>query len=113
MSGASSLTTNTFTANDQRRARERASATPYASWSAGTPTAYSWNPYGELCGVASTPTSCASTPTTGTSYTYNGDGLRVATTSPTSTTTSTWDVVSGGSIPLNINDATTSSGVTT
>jgi RHS repeat-associated protein len=34
-------------------------------------------------------------------------------TSPATTTDSTWDVVSGGSVPLNINDATTTSGVTT
>jgi RHS repeat-associated protein len=35
------------------------------------------------------------------------------TASALTTTDSTWDVVSGGSIPLNINDATTRSGVTT
>jgi RHS repeat-associated protein len=35
-----------------------------------------------------------------------------STTAPT-TTASTWDTVSGGSIPLNINDATTTSGTTT
>ena len=34
-------------------------------------------------------------------------------TTPTTTTDSTWDVISGGSIPLDINDAATTSGTTT
>jgi RHS repeat-associated protein len=85
-------------------------------------THYAWNPYGELCNVSvAVSTSCGSTPPTGTSYTYNGDGLRMTVTAavtvgPTTTTTttdSTWDYVSGGSIPLNINDAATSGSTTT
>jgi RHS repeat-associated protein len=39
--------------------------------------------------------------------------LTATTSSGSSVTDSTWDVVSGGSIPLNVNDATTSSGSTT
>jgi RHS repeat-associated protein len=40
-------------------------------------------------------------------------GALIVASGTSSVTDSTWDVVSGGSIPLNINDATTSSGVTT
>lgn len=85
-------------------------------------THYAWNPYGELCNVsAALSTSCGSTPPTGTSYAYNGDGLRMTATAavtvgPTTTTTttdSTWDYVTGGSIPLNVNDALTSGSTTT
>jgi RHS repeat-associated protein len=39
--------------------------------------------------------------------------LTATSSSGSSVTDSTWDVVSGGSIPLNVNDATTSSGTTT
>jgi hypothetical protein len=98
---------------------ERSSATPYVSSSPQTSTNYSWNPYGELCNVSSaSSTSCASTPSTGTSYTYNGDGVRTTATTVssgavTSTTDSAWDAVTGGSIPLNIDDATTTSSGTT
>jgi RHS repeat-associated protein len=85
-------------------------------------THYAWNPYGELCNASvAVTTSCGSTPPTGTSYSYNGDGLRTTATSAvtvgpttiTTTTDSTWDYVSGGSIPLNINDATTIGSTTT
>jgi RHS repeat-associated protein len=110
-----------------------ASVSPSASYEsvaalvrAGVPststTHYAWNPYEELCNVSvGVSTSCSSTPPTGTNYTYNGDGLRMTSTSavtvgPTTTTTttdSTWDYVTGGSIPLNINDAATSGSTTT
>jgi RHS repeat-associated protein len=110
-----------------------ASQSPAASYEtvgavirAGVPststTHYAWNPIGELCNVSvAVSTSCGSTPPTGTSYTYNGDGLRMTSTAtltvgPTTTLTttdSTWDYVSGGSIPLNINDAATSGSTTT
>jgi RHS repeat-associated protein len=91
---------------------------------ASTTTNYNWNSYGELCSVGSTAagsgtgtsSGCGITPSGDMGYTYNGDGLRTLTTTSTSTTESTWDTVSGGSIPLNINDATTttsSPGVTT
>ena len=107
-------TAYTYTSNG-----ERASVTPYASGVAQTSANYSWNPYGELCNVSSaSSTSCGSTLSTGASYTYNGDGLRTAATTVssgtvTSTTASAWDTVTGGSIPLNINDATTISSGTT
>ncbi len=78
-----------------------------------TTTHYAWNPYGELCNVSASTTACGTTPTSGTAYTYNGDGLRMTAATTSSTTDSTWDSVGGGSIPLNINDATTTGSSTT
>ncbi len=75
-------TSYSYTTNGQR-----ASASPYTSSVEGTPTTYAWNPYGELCNVSSTTTACGSTPTSGASYTYNGDGLRMTTTSNGGTST--------------------------
>jgi RHS repeat-associated protein len=98
---------------------QRGSATPYSSGTPGSSTYYDWNSYGQLCNVSSgSSTSCTSTPSTGTSYAYNGDGLRMTATTTssgtvTSTTNSAWDSVTGGSIPLNIDDATTTSSGTT
>jgi RHS repeat-associated protein len=95
-----------FTTNGQR-----ASTTPYVSSLAGTTTNYNWNSFGQLCssGPSSSPisTPCGTLPAGGTEYQYNGDGLRISTMTSSSTTYSTWDAVSGGDIPLNINDATT------
>jgi RHS repeat-associated protein len=76
-------------------------------------THYAWNPYGELCNVSAATTACGTAPTSGTAYTYNGDGLRMTAATTSSTTDSTWDSVAGGSIPLNINDATTTGSSTT
>ncbi len=107
-SDPSTGTNFTYTTNG-----ERSVAAPYTSGTAGAATYYAWNAYGELCNVASSATACGSTPTSGTSYQYNGDGLRLSAVTSTTTSDSTWDVVSGGSIPLNINDAATTSGTTT
>jgi RHS repeat-associated protein len=102
----------TFTSNGQR-----ANTTPYVSSVAGTTTNYNWNAYGQLCstGPSSSPTttSCGTLPTGGAEYQYNGDGERVTTTIASSTTDSTWDSVSNGDIPLNINDAKTLGSSTT
>lgn len=92
---------------------ERSVATPYSGGTGGVATYYDWNAYGELCNVATSVTTCGATPTSGTSYTYNGDGLRLSAVTPAATTDYTWDTVSGSSIPLDINDATTSAGATT
>ena len=92
---------------------ERTSATAYSAGTAGSATYYAWNAYGQLCNVASAATACGSTPSSGMSYQYNGDGERTVATTATSTTDSTWDNVSGASIPLNVNDATTTSSGTT
>jgi RHS repeat-associated protein len=81
---ASVETTYAYTSNGQR------SSAATTTGSGTTTTTYAWNPYGELCNVSSTSTACSSTPTTGTSYNYNGDGLRTTTTnsSPSSGTIS-------------------------
>jgi RHS repeat-associated protein len=101
-------TSYTYTSNGQRSV-----ATPYTGGTAGSATYDAWNPLGELCNVASATTACGTQPSSGTSYQYNGDGLRLSATTSTTATDSAWDVVSGGSIPLNINDAATTSGTTT
>lgn len=101
-------TNYTFTTNGQRSV-----TTPYTGGIAGAATYDAWNAYGELCNVATSVTPCGSTPSSGTSYQYNGDGLRLSATTSTTSTASAWDVVSGGSIPLNVNDAATTSGTTT
>jgi RHS repeat-associated protein len=68
-------TNYTYTANG-----ERASAAT-TTGSGTTTTDYAWNPLGQLCNVSTTiSTSCGSTPTNGTSYSYNGDGLRMTST---------------------------------
>ena len=92
---------------------ERTSSTAYVSGTAGATTNYSWNSQGELCGVGPANLACGMTPTSGTSYGYNGIGLRTEILTSTSSTHSTWDTVSGGSLPLDINDATTTAGSTT
>jgi YD repeat-containing protein len=76
---ASVETNYTYTANGQRAS----AATTTGSGTATTN--YAWNPYGELCNVSSTATACGSTPTSGTSYVYNGDGLRTTATTPATT----------------------------
>ncbi len=107
-SDPSTGTNFTYTTNG-----ERSTATPYTSGTAGATTYYDWNAYGELCNVATSATACTSTPTSGTGYQYNGDGLRTTATTSSTTTDSTWDLVAGGAIPLNINDAITSGSATT
>jgi len=73
-----------------------------------TTTNYDWNSYGQLCNVSTSgATACGLTPTSGTSYTYNGDGLRMTSATSGSATSTAWDTV--GSVPLDIDDATTAS----
>lgn len=104
--GATSLTKYTFTSNGQR-----SSAVTSSGVTASTSN-YSWNGFGQLSFAGtSTSVSGVSQFATGVAYTYDPTGLRLSamTTGPMSTTTnSTWDQISGGSVPLNINDATKS-----
>ena len=109
-SGSTASTAFTYSGNGQR-------ASAATTTSSGTTTSdYAWNPLGELCNTASTVVACGGAVTKGTSYTYNADGLRVtgvtAASGATTTTDSTWDIISGGSTPLNINDASSASGAT-
>ena len=106
------LTNYTYTANGQRAS---ATTTTGSGTTTGT---YAWDPYGRLCNTSPVVVTCGSTPASGTAYTYDGDGLRMTaqalpTSGPSTTTISTWDVVSGGAIPLNVNDMAVTSGVTT
>ena len=92
---------------------QRASLTPYSGGTPGAVTDYAWNAFGELCNVTTSATACGTTPTSGTSYSYNGNGLRMSAVTSSSTTDFTWDNVSGGGTPLDLNDATTTSSGTT
>jgi RHS repeat-associated protein len=92
---------------------QRASLTPYSSGTPGAVTDYAWNAFGELCNVATSATACGTTPTSGTSYSYNGNGVRMSAVTSSSTTDFTWDNVSAGGTPLDLNDATTTSSGTT
>ncbi len=74
-------------------------------------TGYGWNALSELCwsGTTTTPSaSCTSPPSGTTTYTYDGNGLRMTETSSTSTQTFDWNTVSGGSTPEVISDGTDS-----
>ncbi len=96
-------TTYAFNADGQRT-----SQTNYPSSGSPVTTNYTWNSYGQLCYVGANSQTCGTTPPSGASYAYNGQGLRVSVTTPTTTTDQTWDSVSGGNLPLLLNDATTS-----
>ena len=71
-------------------------------------TSYQWNAYGQLCwsGVTTSPSdSCSSPPSKVTTYTYNGQGLRMTETPSKGTAlTFTWDT--NGQDPLLIDDGT-------
>jgi RHS repeat-associated protein len=108
---STSVTKYTYTANGQR-------ASAATTTISGTSTTdYAWNSQSELCNVGSSVVPCGANPLNGASYTYDTDGLRIATnqiatigsTTTTSSTESTWDLVSGGAMPLDINDAESSS----
>jgi RHS repeat-associated protein len=68
-----------------------------------------WNGFGQMCWTAPTSSSseaCGSAPSGATTYGYAGNGLRVSATTGSSTTPFTWDVVGGGSTPLDLSDGT-------
>jgi RHS repeat-associated protein len=72
-------------------------------------TSYGWNSLGQLCWSGSTAnatTGCTSPPPGATTYSYDGQGLRVKATPPSGTATFTWDTVTGGGTPLDIDDGT-------
>jgi RHS repeat-associated protein len=104
-----------YTADGQRCVSEVGSS---ANNSLGCPssapsgsTGYASNTYGQLCwsGTTTTPTaSCSSPPSGTTSYTYDGNGLRMTLTDPFGTLKFDWDTVDGGSVPLALSDGYTS-----
>jgi RHS repeat-associated protein len=106
-----------FTADGQRCLSVFGSST-YSGVTCGTvPTgstvvgAYDYNAYGQLCwsGPATTSSpSCTSTPSGDTSYSYDGNDLRMTSKTGSTTTKFDWDTVDGGSTPLDISDGTNS-----
>ncbi len=91
-------TTYAFNANGERQSQTSGSST----------TAYGWNAYGQMCwsgSTTSTTSPCTATPSGTTSYTYNGQGLRMTSTTGSTTSDYTWDTIDGGSIPLDIDDS--------
>ena len=66
-----------------------------------------WNAFKQLCysGPVVSSAACASPPTGATTYTYDGNGLRMTETPPSGPTFKfSWDLVDGGSTPLDIDD---------
>jgi RHS repeat-associated protein len=74
--------------------------------------AYNYNAYGQLCGSSSTTAStslCSSSPPSGTTtYSYDGNNLRMKSTTGSNSSTFDWDTVNGGPTPLDISDGTNS-----
>jgi RHS repeat-associated protein len=94
-------TAYSYDANGQRTAAATSSTTKSMGWSA----------FGQLCWTANSSSSseaCNSAPSGATSYSYAGNGLRTSATTGPNTTPFTWDVVRGGSLPLDISDGTNS-----
>ena len=101
-SAPSGATTYAFNADGQRQSQTTPSTT----------TAYGWNAYGQLTCSGPTPSSsisCGGIGSSPTTYTYNGENLRMTATTGAATTDFTWDMVNGGSLPLDVNVSTASS----
>jgi RHS repeat-associated protein len=72
---------------------------------------YGWNDYGQMCwsGVTTTPSAtCSSPPAGATTYTYDGNGLRMKSISSAGTKTFAWNTVSGNGMPEDLSDGTNS-----
>lgn len=105
----STTTAYGYDADGQRCWSGVASASGPCSSPPANATQYGWNGYGDMC-WSGTPTSgtpsCTSMAPGTTENTYNGDGLRMSTSLASSQSLFTWDLVDGGSIPLDIDDGT-------
>jgi RHS repeat-associated protein len=101
-----------YTADGQRCWSNLASSvTTQACGSAPTgSTQYAWNTYGQLCGAGTTSVAatCTTTGSTYTGYTYDGNNVRMTSTTNSVATKFDWDTVTGGSTPLDISDGTNS-----
>jgi RHS repeat-associated protein len=99
-----------YTADGQRCWSDWASAvtTQACGQAPAGSTQYAWNTYGQLCfsGTVGGSASCSSTG--GTTYTYDGNNLRMTSKVGSTTTQYDWDTVDGASIPLDISDGTNS-----
>ena len=72
-------------------------------------TSYQWDAKGQLCwsGQSTSTASCSAPPTGVTTYSYDGNGLRMKKTPPSGSASQfSWDTVTGGSIPLLVDDGT-------
>jgi RHS repeat-associated protein len=72
--------------------------------------AYNYNAYGQLCwsGTTASNSGCSSPPAGATTYSYDGNNLRLKATTGSSTSTFDWDTVNGGPTPLDLSDGTNS-----
>jgi RHS repeat-associated protein len=72
--------------------------------------AYNYNAYGQLCwsGATASSSACSSPPSGATSYSYDGNNLRMKSTTGSNTSTFDWDTVNGGPTPLDLSDGTNS-----
>ena len=106
-----SVPRNAYNADGQRCWSAMASTTGTCSASAPSgATSYGWNSLGQMCWSGPTTNAtagCGAPPSGTTSYTYDGQGLRMKETPPSGTASSfTWDTVTGGGDPLDIDDGT-------
>jgi RHS repeat-associated protein len=108
---ATAVPTNTYNADGERcwSAMSPTTGTCAASAPAGA-TSYGWNSLGQMCWsgpTTNTAAGCSSPPAGTTTYTYDGQGLRMKATPSSGTASSfTWDTVTGGGDPLDIDDGT-------
>ncbi len=99
-----------YTTDGQRCWSASTSATGPCTSAPSGATSYGWNGLGQLCWSGATTNataSCSSPPSGTTTYTYDGQGLRMKETPPSGTAlTFSWDTVTGGGTPLDIDDGT-------
>jgi RHS repeat-associated protein len=111
MTNGSTVDSYAYDANGNLCASLASSSTPSCTSPTSSTSVGGWNRYNQMCSFALGSTgSCSTAPTTPNSYryTYDGNGLRMTEQSSTSSQAFDWDTVSGGSIPLDINDGTSS-----
>ena len=109
-SGSTEYDSLNYTADGQRCWSDWASSvTTQACGSAPSgATQYAWNVYGQLCYTGTTSGAASCTSSGGTTYTYDGNNLRMSSTTSSGTTKYDWDTVDGGGTPLDISDGTNS-----
>ncbi len=98
-SAPTGATSYSYDANGQRTGSSNSSTNTYTS--------NGWNAFGQLCweSDAASSGSCGSPPTGATQFGYAGNGLRISQTNSAGTTKDyTWDIVRGGTTPLDISD---------
>jgi RHS repeat-associated protein len=105
--GSTTTVTYAYDNNGNRCAALGGSTVPSCTSPTTSTVTVGWNAYNQLCEIAfGVASGCTSTPAGASSYTYDGDGLRMTTKTSSATQPFDWDTVSGGSIPLDIDDGT-------